>query len=451
MAEDNEADRIELTPEEIRDDMIRTIRTYLLLMETTAHRPTAEGMRDNPRRLKHIKTLVNQLGEHLPADLLSVVAQAEILAVFSPEQRREAEQRDRENAPENNQPESQPVDTPDNPVYFKLSSPLPPIGNSTFLAGAPGMLKEAISYFWPSWAWEQAAKIAYCEGGYREDAYRNDDGEESKGTFQINVRAHPDLDARFDLMTFWGNAEAAYRIWINAGSQWHDWYCCALLHGLLDPSERSDALDKFCSSFGMPVPGAAPITEPSNTDREAFDRAMDDIRNRLGNINDITTATSQSTQANVLNGLDQLSKAVASDLSQIDENMKGMIGSSIANMNEKTEAIRNQLTTTIDVSTKKIVADVSQLDENMKGLAGATVTAINNKSQEIRNQVTDLQAGVASIASGVLDAAKIARDSITGQWEPLLMRVAEHIGKSIWGGLMDIKIQLPSMGRNEDS
>lgn len=108
-----------------------------------------------------------------------------------------------------------------------VNTPIPPLEVGSYFNQCPGMLKEAISTYFPVSQWENAARISYCESGWREDAHHESDVENSKGVFQINALAHPDLDSSLNLFTYWDNTRAASTVWSRSGNRWRPWYCCA--------------------------------------------------------------------------------------------------------------------------------------------------------------------------------------------------------------------------------
>ena len=84
--------------------------------------------------------------------------------------------------------------------------------------------------YWPYEEIDHAVDVAELESGFRTHAH-NTQGEDSRGLWQVNVRAHPDLVA-FNLFDPQVNAYWAYMIWQDAGS-WRPWLRAAQTLGLL--------------------------------------------------------------------------------------------------------------------------------------------------------------------------------------------------------------------------
>ena len=104
---------------------------------------------------------------------------------------------------------------------------------------APAAVQEAIAEFFPEEEWENAAAIARCESGFRLDAHNLSDIEDSRGLFQINVRANADM-LEYDLWSVRGNAHAAAIIWERQG--WDAWRHCATGAGLIKELSYDRAL-----------------------------------------------------------------------------------------------------------------------------------------------------------------------------------------------------------------
>lgn len=67
-----------------------------------------------------------------------------------------------------------------------------------------------------------AVAVAKAESGWNTDARYVTSEEDSRGLWQINTYAHPDL-LRYNLYDPWYNAHAAYIVWSNAGGRWTPW------------------------------------------------------------------------------------------------------------------------------------------------------------------------------------------------------------------------------------
>jgi len=78
--------------------------------------------------------------------------------------------------------------------------------------------------YWPPHQIENAVNIAELESALW-TASRNPEGEDSRGLWQINLDAHPQL-ARHNLFDPQINAYFAHEIWENAGD-WSPWYNAA--------------------------------------------------------------------------------------------------------------------------------------------------------------------------------------------------------------------------------
>jgi len=74
--------------------------------------------------------------------------------------------------------------------------------------------------YWPYQEIDHAVDIAGLESEWCTHAH-NTQGEDSRGLWQINVKAHPRY-ALWNLFDPQVNALAAYEIWLNAGS-WRPW------------------------------------------------------------------------------------------------------------------------------------------------------------------------------------------------------------------------------------
>jgi len=81
------------------------------------------------------------------------------------------------------------------------------------------------SMYWPFAEFGRAQLIAQCESGWWTGAW-NYVGEDSRGLFQLNVEAHPELQ-EWDLFDPQINAYWAYDLWKREG--WHPWSCAHTL------------------------------------------------------------------------------------------------------------------------------------------------------------------------------------------------------------------------------
>ncbi|MYH41587.1 MAG: hypothetical protein F4150_07495 [Chloroflexi bacterium] len=104
---------------------------------------------------------------------------------------------------------------------------------------APAEVQAAIAEFFPRDEWENAAAIALCESGFRLDAHNLSDIEDSRGLWQINVRANADM-LEYDLWSARGNAHAAAIIFERQG--WAAWKHCATGLGLIKELSHDRAL-----------------------------------------------------------------------------------------------------------------------------------------------------------------------------------------------------------------
>jgi hypothetical protein len=80
--------------------------------------------------------------------------------------------------------------------------------------------------YWPSNQWENATKIAKCESGYETGAWAYI-GEDSRGLWQLNVEAHPEM-GQYDLFDPQINAYFAHKLWAEQG--WGPWTCAKILN-----------------------------------------------------------------------------------------------------------------------------------------------------------------------------------------------------------------------------
>jgi hypothetical protein len=83
--------------------------------------------------------------------------------------------------------------------------------------------------YWPLAEIDNAVNVAQLESAWN-TAARNTKGEDSRGLWQINVRAHPHL-LDVNLFDPQVNAYYAYEIWRDAGS-WRPWLNAARVLGL---------------------------------------------------------------------------------------------------------------------------------------------------------------------------------------------------------------------------
>lgn len=112
---------------------------------------------------------------------------------------------------------------------------------------------DLIKRYFPESQWGNALEILFAESQGDPQAH-NTAGEDSRGLFQINVRAHPDL-ASLDLYDPEINVREAARLWSSSG--WQPWSTAVplgLLHGIW--YTLAQALKKV----GLPVPADLPAT-----------------------------------------------------------------------------------------------------------------------------------------------------------------------------------------------
>jgi len=94
---------------------------------------------------------------------------------------------------------------------------------------APQPIQHAIRDHFPPHQWENAAVIGKCESGFNALAHNNSNIEDSRGIWQINIRANTDF-AESDLWSVDENARAASIIYERQG--WQAWKTCANTHGI---------------------------------------------------------------------------------------------------------------------------------------------------------------------------------------------------------------------------
>ncbi len=82
---------------------------------------------------------------------------------------------------------------------------------------APSYVVELIRRYFPQQQWENALNVSRLESGWRANAH-NPNGEDSRGLFQINMRAHPDAGNMFDPEA---NVAYAASLWRQRG--WGPW------------------------------------------------------------------------------------------------------------------------------------------------------------------------------------------------------------------------------------
>lgn len=82
-----------------------------------------------------------------------------------------------------------------------------------------------VAIYWPFEQRYNAWLVANCESGWWTGAHA-DVGEDSRGVFQLNVLAHPEL-AAWNLYDPQINAYFAYQLWQQQG--WSPWTCAAIL------------------------------------------------------------------------------------------------------------------------------------------------------------------------------------------------------------------------------
>jgi len=86
-------------------------------------------------------------------------------------------------------------------------------------------LRAFAAMYWPSSQVQNAIDIAECESGGWTGAWAFE-GEDSRGLFQLNVEAHPDL-LTYDLFDPQINAYFASGLWLREG--WAPWSCAEQL------------------------------------------------------------------------------------------------------------------------------------------------------------------------------------------------------------------------------
>lgn len=99
---------------------------------------------------------------------------------------------------------------------------------------APARLRAAIRKDgrWPREQWDNAAAISFNEtgGSWKESAHKDDAVEDSRGVFQVNVRAAANPQyAGWNLFDYDTCAQAAYEIWTGAGNSWGPWSVAPML------------------------------------------------------------------------------------------------------------------------------------------------------------------------------------------------------------------------------
>jgi hypothetical protein len=80
--------------------------------------------------------------------------------------------------------------------------------------------------YWPSQQVHNAVAVSGCESGFLTGAWAYL-GEDSRGLWQLNVEAHPEL-LLYDLFDPQINAYWAYDLWRRQG--WGPWTCAHSLH-----------------------------------------------------------------------------------------------------------------------------------------------------------------------------------------------------------------------------
>ena len=94
---------------------------------------------------------------------------------------------------------------------------------------------------------DAAIAIAECESGYNTNAHcLNCYGvaEDSRGLWQINVNAHPQYK-NVDLFDPQTNANAAFQVYLESGSDFSPWTCAHKLGLVNPPQKKSNYLFAF--------------------------------------------------------------------------------------------------------------------------------------------------------------------------------------------------------------
>ena len=86
-------------------------------------------------------------------------------------------------------------------------------------------------------ALDNSVEIAGCESGFDTNAYNLTNREDSRGLWQINIKANPQF-ASWDLFDPQINANAAYQLYKNRGDNFSDWTCAIMLN-LVNPTTLS--------------------------------------------------------------------------------------------------------------------------------------------------------------------------------------------------------------------
>lgn len=155
------------------------------------------------------------------------------------------------------------------------------------IASAPSWLQDLIRAHFPQREWDNAARISYAESGWSPNAWANTDIEDSRGLFQINIRAHPNVAGQ---NMFDPALNVQYAALLQAAQGWNPWSTKAVVsypeeEEMTDLEKARIALDIIWRHLDNLGDIAARLQRLEHTeDGEDVYRIRDDIRSHIPTI-----------------------------------------------------------------------------------------------------------------------------------------------------------------------
>lgn len=162
-----------------------------------------------------------------------------------------------------------------------------------------------------------ATAVAKAESGWNTDSRYVTSQEDSRGLWQINTYAHPDL-AQWNLYDPTKNAQAARIVWRNAGNKWTPWttYTRGTYLQFLDDTDAAiaqfrslggDPGSTSSTGLGLDAGGEGPVRSQDYApyDASPYLGQIGDLVNHVaGFLNDMSNALDSIMSANQVNNGD---------------------------------------------------------------------------------------------------------------------------------------------------
>lgn len=138
--------------------------------------------------------------------------------------------------------------------------------------------------------------------------------------------------------------------------------------------------------------------------------------------------------------LESAEKQTQQDIAQLDENIKGMIGTVMTQANDLQRNTADLLRETTDALGQAIKSKIDDVSTVTQDLFERVRTEATNNVNVVLTSVSEARESAENIAEQLVRNNRDIIDAITGKWEPLLERLVTSWVEQFWRGIFSVTI-----------